>query len=105
MHKKNRKYSDAFKLEVVRLSEDQARSIAEVAALLDIKPKKLAKWHAHYGHEGESEYPANVILRPGQDVRHLDEENEHLRLENKQKQNVLAFSTAAFKSASGVEEG
>ena len=101
MSKKKPKYSDAFKLEAVRLSEPTAQSIAEVAALLGIRPRKLAMWHAQYGHEGDDQYPGNIISRLEGEVRGLQEENKHLRLQNAQMKKALSFSTSALKSEVG----
>ena len=96
MKNRNWKYRDAFKLEVVGLSEEKAREIAEVARLLDIKPKKLAKWIARYGHEGDEKYPGNVIVRLEKEVRDLGEENARLRRENEQLKAAVSFTTAAL---------
>ncbi len=98
MNKKKRKYSDAFKLEAVRMSEPSAQSVAEVALLLGIKPRKLAMWHARFGHEGEEDYPRNIIARLEEEARALRTDNNRLHLENAHLKKALSFSTAALKS-------
>lgn len=101
MDKKNRKYSHEFKMEAIRLSEEEARSIAEVASLLGIKPKKLTRWHARFGHQWEEGFSGNVIFGLEEDLRRLRQENSHLRVECAHMKKVLAFTTAVLKSEHG----
>lgn len=105
MKRKNRKYSREFRIDAVRLSEEEARSIAEIARFLGIEPKKLAKWHARFGHEGEEGYPGNVILGLEEEVRCLRVENRHLRVECAQMKKAMAFTSAALRSEHGADGG
>ena len=99
MNKKNRKYSREFKIEAVRLSEEENRSIAEVAWLLAIHPKKLYKWHARFGEKGEEAFLSKGVL-PGSDeeINRLREENNRLREQYAILRKALAFSAAATNS-------
>jgi len=97
LSKKKPKYSDDFKLEAVRMSEPSAHSVAEVARLLGIKPKKLALWHAQYGHEGDDQYPRNIISRLEKEVSSLRAENKSLRLQCAQMKRALSFTSVVFK--------
>ena len=76
MDKKNRKYSREFKIETVRLGEEENRSVGEVAWLLGIHLKKLYKWHARFGKKGEALLLSSDILSGS------DEELCRLRAEN-----------------------
>lgn len=92
-------------MEAVRLSEEGARSIAEVAELLGIRPKKLAKWHARFGHDGEEGYPGNVILGLDEELRRLREENIRLRVKCAHMKKALPFTSAVLKSEFGEVGG
>ncbi len=102
MNKKDRKYSREFKMEAVRLSEEDARSIAEVARLLDVNPKKLTKWHARFGHEGPEGFSGKVISGLEEEVRRLRDDNMRLRRECALMKKALSFTTAALKSEYGA---
>jgi transposase-like protein len=95
VQKKKNKYSDDFKLEAVRMSEPTPQSLAKVAALLGIKPRKLLLWHAQYGYQEDDQYPRNVISRLQQEVSDLRAENQRLRRECAQLNKAAAFAFAA----------
>lgn len=70
MYKKGRKFTRDFKLEVVRLTEEENRSVASVARELDIHANQLSRWRKEYlEHENDS------FLGTG----HLHSKDEELR--------------------------
>lgn len=82
MKRKNRTYTREFKLEAVRLSEEDGRSVAEVARELGIHPNNLYKWRAQFAEEGEEAFPGKGNLNSqDEEMRRLRRENARLREE------------------------
>ena len=82
MKRKNRKYTREFKIEAVRLSEEDERPVAEVARQLGIHPNNLYKWRAQFAEEGEEAFPGKGNLSSSdEELRRLRRENMRLREE------------------------
>jgi transposase len=82
LKKKYRKYSREFKMEAVRLCEEDERPVAEVARQLGIHPNNLYKWRAQFGKDGEEAFPGKGKLNSSdEELRRLRRENMRLREE------------------------
>lgn len=82
MKKKNRKYTREFKIEAVRLCEQDERPVAEVARQLGIPVNNLYKWRTQFGEDGEEAFPGKGKLRSSdEELRRLQRENMRLREE------------------------
>jgi transposase len=82
LKRKNRRYTREFKLEAVRLSEEDERPVAEVARELGIHPNNLYKWRAQFAEEGEEAFPGKGNLSSSdEELRRLRRENMRLREE------------------------
>ncbi len=94
MKRKNRRYTREFKIEAVRLSEEDERSVAEVARELGIHPNNLYKWRAQFAEEGEEAFPGKGHLSSqDEELRQLRRENMRLREERDiLKKAVIFFS-------------
>ena len=98
MKLKNRKYSREFKLEEVRLSEEDNRSVAAVAQDLGIHANNLYKWRQQFGEVGEAAFPGKGNL-PGSEaeLRRLRRENMRLREEREILKKALVFFSKESK--------
>ena len=94
MKRKNRRYTREFKIEAVRLSEEDERPVAEVARQLGIHPNNLYKWRAQFAEEGEEAFPGKGNLSSSdEELRRLRRENMRLREERDiLKKAVIFFS-------------
>ena len=82
MKKKFRKYTREYKIEAVRLCEEDERPVAEVARQLGIHPNNLYKWRAQFANEGEEAFPGKGKLNSSdEELRRLRRENMRLREE------------------------
>ena len=82
MKRKNRKYTREFKIEAIRLCEEDERPVAEVARQLGISPNNLYKWRAQFGEDGEEAFPGKGKLNSSdEELRRLRRENMRLREE------------------------
>lgn len=82
MKRKNRKYTREFKIEAVRLCEEDEQPVAEVARQLGIPPNNLYKWRTQFGEDGEEAFPGKGNLRSSdEELRRLQRENMRLREE------------------------
>src|SRR5579862_2334234 len=82
MTKTKRSYDKAFKLEAVRLSETNAKSVRQIEIDLDITPGLLHKWRARYRQDGEQSFPGKGQQTETEaELRRLKRENEVLRQE------------------------
>jgi len=82
LKRKNRKYTREFKIEAVRLCEQDERPVAEVARQLGIPPNNLYKWRTQFGEDGEEAFPGKGNLRSSdEELRRLQRENMRLREE------------------------
>ena len=94
MKRSNRKYSREYKIEAVRLCEEDERPVAEVARQLGINPNNLYKWRAQFNEEGEEAFPGKGNLHSSdEELRRLRRENMRLREERDiLKKAVIFFS-------------
>ena len=74
-----KRYSREFKLEAVRLSNDPAKTIAEVARELGVKENDLHTWRNMVKEQGEAVFPGSG--RKNDDIAALKRENRRLREE------------------------
>lgn len=94
MKRKNRRYSREFKIEAVRLTEVDDRSVVEIARELGIHPNNLYKWRAQFAEDGEEAFPGKG-KQSGieEELRQLRRENMRLREERDiLKKAVIFFS-------------
>lgn len=98
MKRKNRKYSREFKLEAVRLSEEDNRSVAAVAQDLGIHANNLYKWRQQFGEAGEAAFPGKGNLPSSEaELRRLRRENMRLREEREILKKALVFFSKESK--------
>ena len=96
--KTNRRYSREFKLEAVRLSEEDDRPVAEVARELGIPPNNLYKWRELFGEKGEEAFPGKGKLSSSdEELRRLRRENIRLREEREILKKALVFFSKESK--------
>ena len=82
MIRKNRKYSREFKLEAIRLTEQEGRTVADVARELGIPRNNLYNWRSKYREEAEEAFPGKGNLpKHEKELRRLERENRRLREE------------------------
>jgi transposase len=82
LKRNNRKYKREYKIEAVRLCEEDERPVAEVARQLGIPPSNLYKWRAQFSEEGEEAFPGKGKLSSSdEELRRLRRENMRLREE------------------------
>jgi transposase len=82
LKQKNRKYTREFKIEAVRLCEEDERPVAEVARRLGIPANNLYKWRTQFGADGEEAFPGKGKLNSrDEELRRLSRENMRLREE------------------------
>jgi transposase len=95
MGKARRKYSDAYKTEVVELVISSGRPVAEIARELGINEGTLGNWMNMAKQRGEvTEKPLTVEDRVR--LKELEEENRRLRMERE----ILKKAAAWFASQS-----
>ena len=94
MKRKNRKYTREFKIEAIRLCEEDERPVSEVARQLGISPNNLYKWRTQFGEDGEEAFPGKGKLNSSdEELRRLRRENMRLREERDiLKKAVIFFS-------------
>ena len=85
-----KRYSREFKLEAVRLSNDPAKTVAEVARELGVKESDLHIWRDMVKKQGEAVFPGSG--RKNDDMAALKRENLRLREEC----NILKKSAIYF---------
>ena len=98
MKRKNRRYSREFKIEAVRLSEEDERPVADVARDLGIHPNNLYKWRAQFGEAGEDAFPGKGNLSGiDEELRRLRRDNLRLREEREILKKALVFFSKESK--------
>ena len=98
MKRKNRKYTREFKIEAVRLCEEDERPVAEIARQLGIHPNNLYKWRAQFGEDGEEAFPGKGNLRSAdEELRRLRRENMRLREERDILKKAVVFFSKESK--------
>ena len=97
MKRKYRRYSREFKLEAVRLSEEDDRPVADVARELGIHPNNLYKWRAQFAEQGAEAFPGKGNMGG------LDDELRRLRRENmrlREERDILKKAVVFFSKES-----
>jgi transposase len=87
LKRKKRKYTREFKIEAVRLCEEDGRPAAEVGLRLGVHPNNLYKWRAQIGEDGAEAFPSTGNLKASEqekdrkrrEVARLREENDILK--------------------------
>ncbi len=86
-----RSFPREFKLEAVRQVVEQNKSMAEVARELGIGAGLLGRWKEQLVDDGEQAFPGKGRLKVAdEELRRLERENRHLRLELEFVKNVSA---------------
>jgi|SRR5579859_4382384 len=94
MARKQRKYTEEFRREAVRLMESSGKAIAQIARDLDVNDSILYRWRDVYGQKARSGSNAN-----GHDVAELEAEVKRLQRENnllRQERDVLKKAISIF---------
>ena len=92
MIRKNRKYTKEFKLEAVRLTEQEGRTVADVARELGIPRNNLYNWRAQLRDAIEEPFPGKGRRTPlEREVARLKRENARLREEREVLKKAVAF--------------
>ena len=87
-----RTFTREFKLEAVRLVEEEARTIASVARELGIGPGLIGRWRKQLSEDGEESFPGKGRLKASDDeIRKLERENRRLRQENEFLKKTAAY--------------
>ena len=87
MAKNQRKYTDEFRIDAVRLLETSGQSVSEVAGHLGINEKALYRWRKKYGTESKTTQTpskgnqASATIDPEAELKRLRRENDILRQE------------------------
>jgi len=98
LKRKNRRYSREFKIEAVRLSEEDERPVAEVARQLGIHPNNLYKWRTQFGEAGENAFPGKGNLSSSdEELRRLRRDNMRLLEERDILKKALVFFSKESK--------
>jgi len=83
MTTKRKHYTKAFKLEAVRLLEQDNKPPADIARELGIKRNQLYKWQDEVHARGEDAFPGRGRQAPAEaELARLKRENERLKEEN-----------------------
>jgi transposase len=89
---KRRQYTRDFKLEAVRLSEAEDKSVADVAFDLGLHPNTLYRWRQELGVSGEAAFPGPGQMKASDDeVRRLQREVARLRQERDILKKAITF--------------
>lgn len=77
-----KKYSKEFKLDAISLVTNQGYNRADAARSLSINPTILNRWIKENASDDGQAFRGNVKLTAEQlEIRHLREENKHLKME------------------------
>lgn len=98
MARRNRRYSREFKIDAVRLCEEDDRPVAAVARELGVHPNNLYKWREQFEEAGEEAFPGKGKLRESDDeLRSLRREVARLRQEREILKKALIFFSKESK--------
>lgn len=87
-----REYTQEFKQESVRLSDDSEQTVAAVARDLGITPEILYRWRAESRKRGEQAFPGHgKIAEPEAEVQALRRELERVKRERDILKKALAI--------------
>lgn len=82
MRKKRKKYDSAFKLEAIRLVNEEHRSVSEVERNLDISRGTLARWVREHNADPVETFPGKGRLKSkDEEIRRLKNELRKVREE------------------------
>ena len=82
MRKKRKKYDSAFKLEAIRLVNEEHRSVSEVERNLGISQGTLSRWVREYKADPVETFPGKGRLKAkDEEIRRLKRELEKVREE------------------------
>ena len=94
---KRRTYSREFKIQAVKMMNEQGLSVSEVSQDLGVHANVLRKWKNQFAEDAEQAFPGNGKLSAEQEqLRRLREENRQLRMER----DILKKATAFFAKES-----
>jgi transposase len=89
---KRKRYTREFKVEAVRLSEAEDKSVADVAFDLGLHPKTLYRWRQELGVSGEEAFPGQGQMKASdEEVRRLQREVARLRQERDILKKAITF--------------
>jgi transposase len=92
MVQQRRTFSRDFKVEAVRLVEEEGRSVKDVAEKLGVHPGLLYKWRKAYIMEQEDAFPGQGhVVGPEEELRMLRRENARLREEREILKKAITF--------------
>ena len=92
MVRRYRKHSREFKLEAVRLLEEEGRSVKVVAEQLEIHPAMLYRWRKEFFTEQEDAFPGRGhVSGTEEELRRLRKENARLREEREILKKAITF--------------
>jgi transposase len=82
-----KKYDKEFKLQTVRLIQEEGKSVAQVAREMGLHENTLYRWIAEFKQDGSQAFPGSGQLKPEDKalrdlqkrIRDLEEENEILK--------------------------
>ena len=93
MTDKRRKFDDSFKLEVVKMINDQGLSVSQVCRDLNVGETAVRRWVQQYEAEQLGQTGIGKPLTSEQQrIRQLEQENRQLKKDN----DVLKKATAFF---------
>ena len=83
----SKKYDNEFKLQTVRLIQEEGKSVAQVAREMGLHENTLYRWVAEFKKNGTHAFPGSGKLKPEDKaqrdlqkrIRDLEEENEILK--------------------------
>ena len=97
MEKHRKRYTREFKIEAVRMIEQQNMTIAQASKDLGINAHMLCRWRKQLQADGRQAFPGKGRLIPEEEeLRRLRRENELLR----QERDILKKATAFFAKES-----
>ncbi len=89
---KRRRYTREFKLEAVRLTEAEDKTITDVAFDLGLSVNTLYRWRSELGVAGEEAFPGQGQMKASDDeVRRLQREVARLRQERDILKKAITF--------------
>jgi len=92
-----KKYTKEFKLEAIRLVEEEGYSMCEAARNLGVTSGMISRWRQTHVKKGEDAFPGNGnALGMEEELRRLREENRRLKMERE----ILKKATAFFAKES-----
>ena len=87
-----RTFTREFKLEAVRLVEEEGRTIASVSRELGIGAGLLGRWRKQLAEDGGESFPGKGRLKASDDeIRRLEREVRRLRQENEFLKKTAAY--------------